>query len=228
MIPESGAPWCTSRFETGVRSEFDVQTLVLDQSFRPIQVITWEDAVRLYFLGKAQILAGYEGVLIHSPSTEMEKPAVVRLCSYTRNAGLPQVAFSRKGVYVRDGHICQYCGQKFPARDLTLDHVVPRSCGGPMSWTNIVSSCTDCNLQKANRTPKEAKMPLLSEPHEPGWNITTFLSPETVPEPWKFWISGFVSSRRRAIPGGHNTKTFKVKDIRSRKARKTRISQFPD
>lgn len=195
-----------------------MQTLVLDQSFRPIQVISWEDAVRLYFLGKAQILAGYEGIYIRSPSLEMEKPAVVRLCSYTRNAGLPQVAFSRNGVYHRDEHTCQYCGHKFPARDLTLDHVVPRSCGGPMSWENIVSSCGKCNLQKANRTPKEAKMPLINEPHEPRWNITTFLAPENVPEPWRFWIEGFISKKSRAPVHGQ-VRSFKVRDIRSRKLR---------
>lgn len=50
---------------------------------------------------------------------------------------------------------------------LTFDHVVPRSRGGLSSWENVVAACSPCNLRKANRTPAEADMPLMTEPRRP-------------------------------------------------------------
>ena len=65
----------------------------------------------------------------------------------------------------RDGHSCQYCG--YVGNDLTLDHVVPRSRGGGDTWENLVTACVRCNVQKGNRTPKEANMILGSRPKKP-------------------------------------------------------------
>jgi 5-methylcytosine-specific restriction endonuclease McrA len=56
---------------------------------------------------------------------------------------------------------CQYCGEKKAAGELTLDHILPRSRGGDNSPVNIVTACIRCN-RKANRTPEEARMPLLT------------------------------------------------------------------
>jgi 5-methylcytosine-specific restriction endonuclease McrA len=68
-------------------------------------------------------------------------------------------------VFMRDGYACQYCGRE--TRDLTLDHVVPRSQGGVHSWENVVSACRLCNRRKGGRTPEQADMKLLSEPKAP-------------------------------------------------------------
>jgi 5-methylcytosine-specific restriction endonuclease McrA len=54
---------------------------------------------------------------------------------------------TRRNVLRRDGHRCQYCG----SRDrLTLDHVLPKSRGGPDSWDNLVAACVPCNNKKGN------------------------------------------------------------------------------
>ena len=45
---------------------------------------------------------------------------------------------------------------------LTLDHILPRSRGGDNSPVNIVTACIKCNNRKSNRTPEEARMPLLT------------------------------------------------------------------
>ena len=60
------------------------------------------------------------------------------------------------------------CGDKFEFQNLTFDHILPKSRGGPTSWENIVSCCDSCNSKKADKTPTEAKMPLLSRPKEPN------------------------------------------------------------
>ena len=65
----------------------------------------------------------------------------------------------------RDSHICQYCGHGDDT--LSIDHVVPRSRGGTDSWENVATACLPCNVRKANRTPREAGMPLLREPRRP-------------------------------------------------------------
>lgn len=48
-----------------------------------------------------------------------------------------------------------------------MDHVKPKSCGGPKTWENIVTSCKSCNTKKKNKTPKQANMPLLRKPYVP-------------------------------------------------------------
>ena len=71
---------------------------------------------------------------------------------------------SRKNLYARDGYRCQYCGEEFAAKDLTLDHVMPKSQGGQSRWENLVACCQSCNRKKGNRTPSEAGMELLRTP----------------------------------------------------------------
>lgn len=60
-------------------------------------------------------------------------------------------------IFARDGGRCVYCRvatrrlQKGLSRapDLaTLDHVVPRSLGGPLSRDNLVLACQACNNQR--------------------------------------------------------------------------------
>ena len=80
-----------------------------------------------------------------------------------------RVRFCRENIYLRDDHTCQYCGGLFDRRELTLDHVLPSSKGGPKSWLNVVTSCRPCNQKKGNRTPQQARMPLLKPPNEPLW-----------------------------------------------------------
>ena len=80
----------------------------------------------------------------------------------------PEVRLTRRNLYSRDKNRCQYCGQRFSATDLTLDHVVPRVRGGGHHWTNVVAACKRRNHRKAGRTPEEAGMVLLSQPKPPS------------------------------------------------------------
>jgi len=77
--------------------------------------------------------------------------------------------FTRPNLYRRDDHSCQYCGSQLPAADLTIDHVLPRSRGGGLTWENAVAACKDCNSVKADQTPKEARMTLRRQPAKPNW-----------------------------------------------------------
>ena len=96
-------------------------------------------------------------------------PKIIRLLGYDR---LPNqtVKLNRRNIYARDHNHCQYCGQKFPTSELTLDHIVPRSHGGKSSWTNLVCACVSCNSRKGGRTPVQAGLKLLRKPFQPKRN----------------------------------------------------------
>lgn len=131
----------------------NVQALLLNadyrpKSFFPLSTISWQEAVKLVHEDLATVVANYD-IEIHSPSVTMFVPSVVALHRYVH---LPHhVPFTRFNVFLRDHFRCQYCGNKFAARELTFDHVVPRCDGGETSWDNIVACCLDCNSQKDNQ-----------------------------------------------------------------------------
>ena len=70
---------------------------------------------------------------------------------------------------MRDRYICQYCGKKHQAADLTLDHVIPKSNGGTTCWENVVTACRKCNIKKGDRSPESAGLALLKKPKAPHY-----------------------------------------------------------
>jgi 5-methylcytosine-specific restriction endonuclease McrA len=144
-----------------------MHTLMLLPWMAPHKVISWQRAIVLSFLGKVEVITEYDEV-IRSPSVALRAPAVVRM----RRAHVPHktsIRFCRANVFRRDELTCQYCGEIFPACDLTFDHVMPRSRGGLTEWTNIVTCCRPCNDRKRDRTPEQAEMKLLRRPVKPKW-----------------------------------------------------------
>ncbi|MCX7670457.1 MAG: HNH endonuclease, partial [Anaerolineae bacterium] len=75
--------------------------------------------------------------------------------------GQEYVGLTKHRLFARDRHVCAYCGRQFAEADLTVEHIVPVSRGGQHVWTNVVTACRSCNTRKGNRTPEEARMPLL-------------------------------------------------------------------
>jgi len=111
-------------------------------------------------------------------------PEVIVLTRYDRLHAM-QPSFDGRGVFIRDSYHCQYCKKRFPLHLLTVDHVLPRSRGGETSWENCVSACTECNQRKADRTPKEAGMPLPKVPAKLRWDPVLKVSPTARPESWR-------------------------------------------
>ena len=143
--------------------------LVLNADFRPLSYFplslwSWQDAVKAVFMERVQTLSEYDKV-VHSPSFEMRLPSVIALKEFIPLNKRP--AFTRFNVFLRDRFACQYCGTRQETRELTFDHVVPRSRGGRTGWDNVVTACSYCNMKKANRLPQEAGMPTLREPEPP-------------------------------------------------------------
>jgi 5-methylcytosine-specific restriction endonuclease McrA len=162
-----------------------LRSLLLNSSYEPMRVVTWQKALVLWFQGKVEILE-FHTAYARSVQRRFQLPSVLRLKAYVRPRSHLAVRFCRENVYIRDNYTCQYCGERFSAKALTLDHVVPASQNGLKNWTNVVSACRDCNQRKANRTPTGANMPLLSEPRVPGWLPTLQLeiNEDHVPPDW--------------------------------------------
>ncbi len=137
--------------------------LVLNQNYEPLNVCNLRRAIVLLLKGRAETLENGRGKM-RSTTSLFDLPSVIRLGHMIKRPMLPP-RLSRREVFVRDKHFCQYCGKQVP--DLTLDHVVPRRAGGVHSWDNIVSACVPCNLRKAGRTPAQAGMKLMHEPKTP-------------------------------------------------------------
>lgn len=111
---------------------------------------------------------------VHTATLTLAVPRIIRLTDYH---GFPRegVALTRRNVYARDGNACQYCGTRLAARQLTIDHVIPRSRGGAESWSNLVTACMPCNTRKGGRTPRAAGMQLVRRPVEPRRNPVILL-----------------------------------------------------
>jgi 5-methylcytosine-specific restriction endonuclease McrA len=137
------------------------QALKLDASYRPVDVIPAVEALVSTMMGKTTVLETYEQT-ISSPNLSFRLPAVVVLKKVVKKGG--SFACDRKHVYIRDKGCCQYCGKNLTKTESTLDHVVPKSQGGIISWDNVVLSCFDCNQKKGSRTPEQANMKLRKQP----------------------------------------------------------------
>lgn len=130
-------------------------------SYYPLSLWSWQDTIKAVFLDRVDVVSTYDTV-IRSPSFEMRLPSVVCLKTFVAQDRPP--AFTRFNVFLRDGFQCQYCGSD---KDLTFDHVVPRSLGGKTTWENIATACARCNLIKGGRNPRQAGMPIFRPPHRP-------------------------------------------------------------
>ncbi len=155
--------------------------LVLNQNYQPLNICDVRRAVSLLGRGKAESVQE-SGEYIHTVDDIFEKPDVIRLIYYVKRP-LHRRRLSRREVFLRDRHRCQYCGTR--NRDLTLDHVLPRSRGGQHIWENVVSACKKCNHGKAGRTPREAGMRLRNKPVEPRPNPYAVFHHDRVRPQWR-------------------------------------------
>ncbi len=124
---------------------------------------------------------------VRSQRQEWKMPSVIRqLKKFKRGR---DVQFSRLNIYMRDDWTCQYCRKKKSARDLNLDHVVPRCQGGQTNWKNIVTACRKCNDKKADKSVEEAKMKLLKMPEKPKkLPQQMVINVKVLPKEWEAYI----------------------------------------
>ena len=155
----SGHPWGRRR------------VLLLNNTFEPLTALPMRRAVVLVVCGKAEVVHDDPaGMLLHSASSTVAVPSVIRLSNYVRVPYRGIVPLTRAGLMHRDRYRCAYCG----ARAETVDHVVPRSRGGGHTWTNCVACCARCNHRKADHLLAELGWRLRvtpTVPRGPHWRL---------------------------------------------------------
>lgn len=147
------------------------RVLLLNASFEPLRIISLHKAVLLLVEDKAEVIEARDGA-IRSPSITLPNPSVIRLTKYIKVPIRKKIPLSNRSILNRDGYVCGYCLKTAT----TIDHIIPRSKGGPHEWMNLVAACTKCNHKKGNR--------LLSDL---GWELK--IQP-TVPEGRRWLVLG--------------------------------------
>jgi 5-methylcytosine-specific restriction endonuclease McrA len=139
------------------------RVLLLNQTYEPLGTVSVARAVTMVFKHTVTV-EEWDGERILRTAREAYRvPSVIRRHTYINVRRRREASgMKRLRIYMRDKFRCQYCGEKRTAADLTLDHIFPRSRGGDNSPLNIVAACVRCNNRKGNRTPDEARMPLLT------------------------------------------------------------------
>jgi 5-methylcytosine-specific restriction endonuclease McrA len=139
------------------------RVLLLNQTYEPLGTVGVARAMVMLFNNSVSVEEWDGERVLRTPSTEYPVPSVVRRRTYINVRRRREASgMKRLRIYIRDKYRCQYCGERKLPATLTLDHIYPRSRGGDNSPLNIVTACLACNNRKGNRTPEEARMPLLT------------------------------------------------------------------
>lgn len=144
---------------------------VVNEQYKTFSLEEWEAESAQIELDEGES-SKYSG-LLRSPSIRIFAPQVIIIpdCEFN-TTNIKVIRYSRQNIYKRDNSTCQYCMKKFEQRNLTIDHVVPRSKGGPSSWNNVVACCKRCNTKKMDKSPSELgwRSP---NPIKPSWRSHT-------------------------------------------------------
>lgn len=162
------------------------KVLVLNQDYTAFTICSVPKAFLLVFMNKAEMVSEDARVQLRTVTRRFPMPSIIRLHNYVsrpfRNGG---VVLNRHNVFKRDNNQCQYCGS---GKDLSLDHVFPRSRGGKTSWDNLVAACRSCNGKKGDFTPEEAGMVLNQRPYKPSFVMFLRDFSDRVSDDWKIYL----------------------------------------
>lgn len=147
------------------------RALLLNGDFRPLSVwplstLSWEEAISGVIADRLIPVSHYP-IRVRSARDTFLVPSVVAAREYVNlNRPAPK---TRWNLLLAHEFHCAYCPgrRRLAVEDLTFDHVVPKSRGGPSTWHNLVPACRACNEMKRDRTPDEAGLVLLSKPYHP-------------------------------------------------------------
>ncbi len=166
------------------------KVLILNATMEPLCVVPARRAVVLVLSDKADVVHA-NGHRFRSEHLDLSAPSVLRLRRYVHVPYRRRAALSRRGVFLRDEHLCQYCGRGAE----NVDHVVPRSRGGAHEWENVVAACRRCNSRKRDHTPDEAGMSLQRAPYAPRAAFWLLVAVGGPPPDWHPYLANALTAR---------------------------------
>jgi 5-methylcytosine-specific restriction endonuclease McrA len=162
----------------------DQKVLILNQDYTALALCSIQKAFVLLFLEKAEMVHKSETSILRTINRNYPAPSIIRLQHYV-HVPYKGISLSRNNIMRRDQFQCLYCGS---TKNLTLDHLIPKSRGGNSSWTNLATACMRCNTKKGNRTPEEAGLILSRKPRRP--TLSAFLASHvsTMDQNWSLYL----------------------------------------
>lgn len=148
------------------------KTLVLNCSYEPLSIVGWRKGFVLCNFsldGKPSArIEKYYKETFRTVDKVYKKPSVVVL-----RKQIPvrprRVKLTHQAIFRRDNHSCQYCGIDCTSKNISIDHIIPKSKGGKNTWINLVTACVSCNNKKGSKTLDECGMALRRLPFTPVW-----------------------------------------------------------
>jgi hypothetical protein len=153
-----------------------LKVLKLSAQGLPQSWISLEQAVLHYAAGEVRWEVGAQVALFrggHNAMTGLQSQ--IGVSSIIGTKGVPNInpfdlkpGLTNGKLFARDRNVCAYCGGDFHEDELTREHIIPFAQNGRDHWMNVVTACRACNHRKSNRTPEQARMPLLYAPYIPS------------------------------------------------------------
>ncbi len=162
---------------------------MLNATYEPLSVVPIRRAVVLVLAERAEVLHD-TGEALHSEHLTVPVPSVVRLRTFVKVPFRRRAPLNRRGVFARDGHRCQYCG----ATAESIDHVIPRSKGGPHTWENVVAACRPCNVRKGDQLLAHTSMQLRRPPVAPRESTWVTVAMGMIPSQWEPYLPQALSA----------------------------------
>jgi 5-methylcytosine-specific restriction endonuclease McrA len=148
-----------------------LKTLVLQPNFLPKQIIpklstvSAEAALVSVMTGDVDCIRYYDRKVLTASRTDLQWPSIVVERKMYREYS--EAKLSNAALFYRDHGYCQYCERPLTSTNVTRDHVIPRSKGGPDHWTNVVAACKTCNSAKDDKMPTGIWVPK-RKPYQPS------------------------------------------------------------
>ena len=122
----------------------------------------------MLYQGKAETVKETDTVIYNQDRTySYIVPKIIRLVEFVKSLYSNKIPYSKRNVFVRDNHSCQYCGKKMTPVECTVDHIVPKALGGKSKWDNCVCSCKKCNNIKGDTPLNKIGLKLRKQPFKP-------------------------------------------------------------
>jgi 5-methylcytosine-specific restriction endonuclease McrA len=159
--------FCQMATNVATALEIEVEDTAESGSFRTphsefrasaIRPVTWDEWITLPIRDGDNAVRTVRGAI--------RVPTVIVAVNFVR-VPKKRPKLCARTIRERDGNRCQYTGALLRPDEGSLDHVVPRSRGGPDTWENLVWSSKQVNTRKGNRLPHEAGLKLLKMPRAP-------------------------------------------------------------
>ena len=136
-------------------SALNKPVLVLNKMWIPIRVISVIRALKTIIAGKASAvnpddyyIYGWEewikqplkdgDSIIKSVRYDVKVPEVIVLSRYDKVFRKDSKIPTKRSIYMRDGYICQYTGEKIKPSKANIDHIIHKNKGGKNTWKNMI------------------------------------------------------------------------------------------